>query len=273
MQPCRWFMFLSDKQLGYKPNVPRLYQHMGSVGMVLMLIALTSPQLTNSRPSIQETPYVYMQVSCSSVKFSLCWSSSPHPETHESGPWSQLVTLKDEAFLTRGDTVLQPQNHEHAHSLRPSQRHHFPQKSENSLCSTLWPLLAEPWWNTVCILHRNTSLQRSDSVLIKPPFLSCDCISSCSCNQVGTMFGFIRGNDVCATSGPNDQKGSVISPCPLFSLQGHGATCFKGRVDTNDLDSQDTLQARAALGKDSQSWLSGQWTFIINHWVLPHSTG
>lgn len=71
MQPCRWFMFLSDKQLGYKPNVPRLYQHMGSVGMVLMLIALTSPQLTNSRPSIQETPYVYMQVSCSSVKFSL----------------------------------------------------------------------------------------------------------------------------------------------------------------------------------------------------------
>ena len=126
MQPCRWFMFLSDKLLGYKPNVPRLYQRMGSVGMVSMLIALTSPQLTNSRPSIQETPYVYMQVSCSSVKFSLCWSSSPHPETRESGPWSRPVTLEDEAFLTRGDTVLQPQNHEHAHSLRPSQRHHFP---------------------------------------------------------------------------------------------------------------------------------------------------
>ena len=148
-----------------------------------------------------------------------------------------------------------------------------PQKSENSLCSTLWPLLTEPWWNTVCVLHRNTSLQRSDSVLIKPPFLSRDCIPSCSCNQVGTMFGFIRGNDVCATSGPNHQKGSVISPCPLFSLQGHGATCSKGRVDTNDLDSQDTLQTKAALGKDSQSWLSEQWTLIINHWVLPHCTG
>lgn len=64
-------MFLSDKQLGYKPNVPKLYQRMGSVGMVLTLIALTSPQLTNSGPNIEETPYVYTQISCSPVKFSL----------------------------------------------------------------------------------------------------------------------------------------------------------------------------------------------------------
>ena len=50
------------------------------------------------------------------------------PTPRNTWEWS-LVIAGDPggwSFPDRGDTVLQPQNHEHAHSLQPSQRHHFP---------------------------------------------------------------------------------------------------------------------------------------------------
>lgn len=203
----------------------------------------------------------------------LLWSSLLifFPTSRNTWEWS-LVIAGDPggwSFPDRGDTVLQPQNHEHAHSLQPSQRHHFPTEKQELLLFNPAALV-----NGALIEHCPCPSQKYFIAEIgfsahQPPFLSRGSIPSCSCNQVGTMFWFIRGNDVCATSGPYHQRGSVISPCPLFSLQGHGATCSKGRVDTNDLDSQDTRQTRAALGKDSQSWLSEQWTFMINHWVYP----
>lgn len=218
-----------------------------------------SPNLltTNPRQDIWEPLHVHTWVSCSSTRFSPCWCcSSPGPQTTSSGPLSQLLLLVYSGgycFPGRGHlpVVLQlPQG-----ALPPA----FPETPFLTE-EQVWPSL-QPCYP--CHLSPNIALCTSQRYFIAQTMFAAhwvhfhfnDCVSKPLFlwgwgHVTSSDHWFKRGNDICATSGPNHQRGAVSSAWPLFPFQGWGRRCSRGTANASKLHSQATVCQHGEIVRD-----------------------